>query len=165
MPTLAEYQVNALRTAMSEAHDHAYLLPSIVGEVGELFGKKGKAVRDHWSKERLENELAAEYGDICWMAAVLLNLHDVHEIPEGYRDRRELEAEPWLMLLEAATALYEAPMFGNSVRRNAILLWIELEEHCSAITGHTFDEVLNLNTKKLLDRQSRGVLTGSGDNR
>ena len=165
MTTLAEYQKLALQTAMPEAFLPSYLVPSIVGEVGELFGKRGKAVRDHWEPERLDRELAAEYGDVLWMTAILLHSLDVDEIhlPNNTRDHRD----PWYDLLDISQWLYEEHMqeVTPSLHKPACTLWQRLARNCQAITGHSMDEVMAINIEKLLSRQARGVLTGSGDNR
>jgi len=54
---LHEYTVQAEATAQPAAHDRAYLIPMIVGEVGELFGQRAKAVWHGWAPERLQAEL------------------------------------------------------------------------------------------------------------
>ena len=165
MTTLAEYQKLALQTAMPEAFLPSYLVPSIVGEVGELFGKRGKAVRDHWEPERLDRELAAEYGDVLWMTAILLHSLDVDEVtlPPLTRSHRD----PWYDLLDLSQWLYEEHMqeVKPSLRKPAITLWQALVKDCESITGHTLPYVMQINIDKLLSRQARGVLTGSGDNR
>lgn len=165
MTTLAEYQKLALQTAMPEAFLPSYLVPSIVGEVGELFGKRGKAVRDHWEPERLDRELAAEYGDVLWMTAILLHVEGVDDATPrlGTREHRD----PWYGLLDLSQWLYEEHMqeVHPSLRRPAIKLWQALAGNCQAITGHSLDAVMQINIDKLLSRQARGVLTGSGDNR
>lgn len=167
MTTLQSYQNLALRTAMPEAFQHDYLIPSIVGEIGELFGKRGKAVRDRWSQDRLDQELALEYGDVAWMVAVLLEMNDVHSIPDTVR-RGRLIRDPWHRLLLEATFLngLHSILAGNwSITDRATRLWLELETNCKVITGVEFGEVLRLNAEKLLSRKERGTLTGSGDNR
>lgn len=166
MTTLAEYQKLALQTAMPEAFLPSYLVPSIVGEVGELFGKRGKAVRDHWEPERLDRELAAEYGDVLWMTAILLHTQGVRAVfrPVSTREHRD----PWYALLDISQWLYEEhtqEVQSVSLMRPAIKLWQALSRDCQAITGHSMDEVMAINIEKLLSRQARGVLTGSGDNR
>ena len=165
MTTLAEYQKLALQTAMPEAFLPSYLVPSIVGEVGELFGKRGKAVRDHWEPERLDRELAAEYGDVLWMTAILLHVLEKDEVKPLNGTREHFD--PWYDLLDISQWLYEEHMqqVKPSLRKPAVTLWQVLSRNCQAITGHSMDEVMAINIEKLLSRQARGVLTGSGDNR
>lgn len=167
MNTLKDYQQQALTTAMPEAFQKDYLIPSIVGEVGELFGKRGKAVRDHWTEERLRRELAAEYGDITWMAAVLLHVESVNTVPKKYAST-PLAKDPWYDLLDLSNWLYEEysqSVPPPSLRKPASILWQSLENNCQRITGYSFDLVLAGNITKLRSRQERGVLTGSGDAR
>ena len=165
MTTLAEYQKLALQTAMPEAFLPSYLVPSIVGEVGELFGKRGKAVRDHWEPERLDRELAAEYGDVLWMTAILLHVENQDSVVLGSGTREH--RDPWYELLDISQWLYEEHMQDVHPRltQPARQMWKVLARNCQAITGHSLDEVMAINIEKLLSRQARGVLTGSGDDR
>lgn len=165
MTTLAEYQKLALQTAMPEAFLPSYLVPSIVGEVGELFGKRGKAVRDHWEPQRLSDELAAEYGDVLWMNVILLHVEEVSEVSLPAETRKH--RDPWYDLLDVSQWLYEehTQTVQPQLKRPAVLLWRTLARNCESITGHTLDQVQDMNIEKLLSRQARGVLTGSGDNR
>ena len=82
---------------------------------------------------------------------------------KGARKHRD----PWYDLLDRAQWLYEEHMqpVGPALRRSAASLWKVLDHDCWSITGHSMDEVMAINIKKLLSRQARGVLTGSGDNR
>lgn len=167
MLSLQQYQTQALQTAMPEAFNHDYLIPAIVGEVGELFGKRAKAVRDHWSPARLDDELAGEYGDVLWMGAVLLDCHEVHEIGEGWKYLPRPK-DSWDHILRNAHQLYDLHTHGSrgsAIEIQAIRFWCILEQNCFTVTGHQFHAVQERNLAKLASRQDRGVITGSGDNR
>lgn len=157
------YQRRALDTAQPRAFDHAYLIPGIVGEVGELFGHRAKAFWHGSHPDRLKEELANEYGDICWMTAVLLSTYQIHEVDlsHSFQDK-----DPWLGLLDGADNLYGLYTYDDTyVSSAARNLWAYLETHCLEITGLGFGEVLQMNLDKLRSRAERGVLRGSGDHR
>ena len=48
---IEEYQKRAVATALPTALNYDYLIPGLVAEVGEVFGKVAKSVRDEWSRE------------------------------------------------------------------------------------------------------------------
>lgn len=169
---LAEYQVAAARTAEPAAYDREYLIPMIVGETGELFGQRAKAVWHGWSPERLQAELALEYGDIAWGVAILLDLEGVRDV-RGYdvRPTRTVwggQLDPWHVLVQMASAVH---LFSTQVDTSrfvsseAARLWLALEQHCQAITGRSWEVVQQGNLAKLASRAARGVLQGAGDHR
>lgn len=163
--TLYAYQRRALDTAQPKAFEHEYLIPGIVGEIGELFGHRAKA---HWHgshPNRLKLELVNEYGDICWQTAVLLSTYQIHEVDLTYGEVYQ-DKDPWLGLLDAAENLYGLWTYDESmIPRSASNLWAYLETHCDEIVGESFGDVLQMNLEKLSDRAARGVLRGSGDHR
>jgi len=165
---LQEYQAQALATALPSALSRAYLIPGIVAEVGEMFGKKAKAVRDEWHEEALLIEMAKEYGDVAWMTAVLLEVEQVRTITERHNPRvlsfLGKSPNPLTSILARVNVLANED-FHEYVPTEAQGLWLDLAHNCFAITGRSFDHVLQLNLDKLASRQQRGVLTGSGDNR
>lgn len=171
--TLTQYQAAAEATADPRAYDYDYLVPMIVGEIGELLGHQAKA---HWhgkSKEALQIELVSEFGDICWGTAILLKVEGVSEASPAKRWQENtlvenpLPSDAIQMLLRRSTYLY---MFHADGQQNFIAdegrqLWWTLETFCEHITGHNFEYVLQRNLQKLADRAARGVLKGSGDHR
>lgn len=169
---LADYQREAARTAQPAAYDRDYLVPMIVGELGELFGQRAKSVWHGWSPARLKAELTLEYGDIAWGTAILLDLEgwaDVDGVvPQPSRSVWGTHLDPWHQLLNKATGLhlfYTSPDNTRFLPQEARVLWVLLERHCEAITGSTWDEVLQANLAKLASRAARGVLQGAGDHR
>lgn len=171
MTTLREYQTQAKATAQVEAYDHAYLIPGIVGEVGELFGQKAKATWHGWDADTLQTELVAEYGDICWMTALLLDMFELHDETDPVRNTtvlRPYTREPWQTLLGKAYSLHmfhTDPECRPYITGAARDLWVTLRAQCEAITGASFDDVLAYNGAKLAARAAKGVLRGSGDHR
>ena len=163
---LAKYQAEATKTASPQAFTLAYLVPGIVGEVGEMFGQRAKSVWHGWSVEKTTEEIVLEYGDICWMTAVLLTTFDTDTTDEGGEWREDVN--PWSVLLNLAGTVfhwYSDPFTLKFLPAAAENLWVALEHFCEAITGRTFDYVLQANLDKLSSRAQRGVLLGKGDHR
>ena len=168
---LQDYLAQALVTADPKAFQHPYLIPGIVGEVGELFGQNAKAVWHGWDDAKLTKELVSEYGDVAWMTAVLLHVESTKEAngPEieipAFSTR--LEDDPMHLLLMRSTALhlYYSEGLLQYILEAAARLWSALEFKCKEVTGVSFQEVLDANIAKLADRAARGVLKGAGDNR
>jgi NTP pyrophosphatase (non-canonical NTP hydrolase) len=166
---LSEYQAAALVTAQPRAFDLQYLVPMIVGEIGELFGQKAKSHWHGWEASKLRDELVSEYGDVAWGTAILLHVAKIDDIdPEKMRRSEDTE---WQQLLSRAHYMHlfysgsVQPYTLEWVAGEAQLLWLTLERHCSKVTGVPFETVLQANLKKLADRAARGVLQGQGDHR
>jgi hypothetical protein len=170
---LNEYQAQALTTCLPTALSREYLIPGIVAEVGELFGKDAKAVRDGWTPERLQAERSAEYGDVGWMTAVLLHVEGVHTTAGVMHTTRAMTftrhtGNPGQALLARISALMSWHVdsdLGCYVASEAQQLWLDLRFYCRAVTGEDFDAVLAANLVKLTSRLQRGTLQGSGDAR
>ena len=161
---LTEYQPLALATAQPEALSLDYLVPGIAGETGELLGHMAKA---HWHgtpAEQLQANLVKEYGDICWMAAVLLSKYGISFIAlPSYLTQ---DQHPHVAVLDRAATLYREYAWGDTdLQFEAHMLWKTLHCNAEAITGHPLSHVLQVNLDKLASRAERGVLKGSGDDR
>lgn len=164
---LKEYQARAAVTAQPAAYQHHYLVPMIVGEVGELFGQRAKAVWHGWDDNRLRQELVSEYGDIAWGTAILLRMEGVSVVDSMYAPRPPY-GNPWQALVSSANDLhlfYSSAETTRWVSSEAQRLWLALQKHCQAITGHSWDTVLQANLAKLAGRVQRGTLVGQGDHR
>lgn len=77
--TFREYSLAARSTRLSTASE-AYVLMGLVGEVGELYSKLSKSVRD--GTDFPEEDLLQELGDILWFVSSIAddlgsNLTDV----------------------------------------------------------------------------------------
>lgn len=158
---LKEYQARALETALPTALNEAYLTPMIVEEIGEVFGKVAKATRDEWETERFEQEMLKEVGDVCWGVAVY-----AHHIGATLPAHKGVEEEDMETVLSAiiyeANNLYAYPWEVEDALEG---IWVTLQAGARALTGHSFDQVLEANLAKLADRQARSVISGSGDDR
>lgn len=173
MTSLANYQARAAATAQPAAYDHAYLIPMIVGEVGELFGQRAKAVWHGWDADRLQLELVSEYGDVCWGTAILLQMEGAHNLQGSKLRLPGLTVwgnmpDPWEQLQARAGWLYRfhtQPETHQFIVGEAKQLWMLLERNCRAVTGLPFDQVLEANLAKLASRAERGTLVGQGDHR
>ena len=169
---LADYQAQALTTAEPRAFDHEYLVPAIVGEIGELFGQQAKGHWHGWPTTQLKQELALEYGDVAWGAAILLYVEGTSVLEtKRHPVFPNMWGHPntgWGTLLHKANNLhtfYEDLELRHLVRPEAESIWKSLEHYCHQLTGETFGTVLDMNLEKLASRAKRGVLQGQGDHR
>ena len=145
---LTDYTPAALATCEDSSRDLKYLIPGLIGEVGELFGEVARVQR--LGQPRTE-QIIDEYGDIAWMTAVLLDHLGVGEVsPMGglrYVQGREAALE---LILARAAAVHRS---GSDVLPGrAAALWSTLADHAEAVTGVSFDEVLSANLEKLAAR-------------
>lgn len=161
---LRDYQAQALTTVQDRAMDLDYLVPAIVGEVGELFGQRAKAHWQNWDEERIAEELVLEYGDVAWMTAVLLHKYEAGELGADVwmsaNNRWSDKIEPWMALLSRAESLYLYYSEGEEqyLEHAAKRLWSVLEYRAEAITGKPFQASLDANLAKLAARAERGTL-------
>lgn len=152
------YQAQALTTALPSALTMDYLAPGLIAELGEVCGKRAKAVRDGWDTDRLNREVCAELGDCLWFVALI-----AHVTGRGLGDWQIDSFTTADVQGGIRTAL---PMLSSRDAEPLILAYLlavvarEAEAH-----GSTLDAVAQANLDKLADRQARGVLGGSGDAR
>lgn len=175
--TLAEYQTHVLSTALPTAFSAGYLVPGIISEVGEVYGKFAKAHRDRWALTKpagyLAEELAKEYGDICWGTALLLHMQGLDTVPARLAERAPQFMDECLASTSPDIAL--RIILGNAIDLGsftslaeddaAAILWERLRLFAPLVTGKSFDYILGMNVVKLADRKARNVLEGSGDER
>lgn len=173
-PSLREYQQQALATADPAGRELSYLIPGIVGEVGEMFGHRAKALWHEKSPEALQSELRLEMGDVAWMVAVLLFTQRITHVdtllfrPQPSWWNLHLRPDPWSALLRHASTLYQwslDPQTHQYIGSAASQLWADMDTFAQEITGVPLEDVLRANIEKLRSRASRGVLQGSGDHR
>lgn len=165
---LREYQQRAVATALPTALSYDYLIPGLVAEVGEVFGKVAKSVRDEWPRERLQEELKAELGDVCWFYVLLshvanLDPEDAKAYPESLASKEVLQD---LLALTARIQELSALADPNEISWH---YWLELYPSYIARVAMVYEidmqEVLEYNINKLESRKARGTLKGSGDSR
>lgn len=68
MNTFEEYEVAAMNTRLPSA-DQAYVILGLIGEVGELYSKMAKSIRDEVLVP--PEDAKKEIGDILWFLAAL----------------------------------------------------------------------------------------------
>ena len=164
---LSEYQQRAVATALPTALSYDYLIPGLVAEVGEVFGKVAKAVRDEWPRERLQEELKAELGDVCWFYVLLshvanLDPEEAKAYPESLTSKEVLQD---LLALTARIHELSALADPNEISWHCWLL--ELFPGYIARVAMVYEidiqEILEYNINKLESRKARGKLKGNGD--
>lgn len=173
---LKTYTDLARRTALPTAYDYQYLAPGLVSEVGELYGVEAKTHRDDLPLATHHHKMVGEWGDVAWVTALLVHhtgtLLDAEGTPYRTPGRPAgqvpADAYPLPYMLAYATKIDR--IAGDETKlldiyNCAYALWYLLEDYAEVMTGQPFVVVLQNNLDKLLSRQSRGVLGGSGDNR
>lgn len=192
MSILTDYITVAKSTAQPEAYSYEYLVPAILGEVGEVFGQIAKAHWHGWSHEKLTTELVAEYGDICWMTAILIDHRFEMETYDLEYEDTPTEFAPFIGMqviservnkmvealnreAEAEEVVQDSPYNNDALVRLESLashtdelllkLWAYLEVHAVQVTGSEISVALAYNAEKLASRAERGVLRGAGDHR
>lgn len=188
---LLNYMSKAKSTAQAEAYSYQYLVPGLLGEVGEVYGQIAKNHWHGWTAEKFETELVAEYGDICWMTAILFDhrftaVHTNIKVEEhelGFNPFAGMQAvsEQVATLVEALhwenQALADVEEYGADVAATRLealeqrtdyalqKLWGTLVAYAPVVTGHPLQKALDYNAEKLASRAARGVLRGAGDHR
>lgn len=189
---LMDYIEAAKATAQPEAYDYNYLIPGLLGEVGEVYGQIAKNQWHGWDEEKFETELVAEYGDICWMTAILMDHRfemdtydlEVEDAPTefapfigmqviGERVNKLVEALNWES--DAGQKVQDFPhsnqaltlleSLDNYTDEMLVKLWAYLVVYAPVVTGSEIQKSLDYNAEKLASRKARGVLRGAGDHR
>lgn len=166
---LADYQTKARSTAVPLAYEYRYLMPGLLGELGELTGRQAKGFwKGDVGTAAYLVDIAYEYGDIAWMTAILLSKQHIHGRdawghPYGSAARGNMT--PLGEIAFEVSVMFTQYSAGPCFFIDARPLWDLLERHCEAITGRSFSEVLEMNLSKLASRAARGVLIGNGDHR
>lgn len=157
--TLDEYITAAASTAEPRAYDLEYLQPGIIGEVGELFSEFAK---QHWHESDRSATIVDEYGDICWLTAILLKRNEfgdweVDTMVRRYGNEIDLDLEGALdLILNRAVSVCRSSL--SQVYMRAAMLWDTLAQHCVTVTGQDLDTVLQRNIEKLAERSGKGEL-------
>lgn len=164
---IEEYQQRAVATALPTALNYDYLIPGLVAEVGEVFGKVAKSVRDEWSRERLQDELKAELGDCVWFWVLICKKMQML-LPKPYAPPEDLSVQEVISdLLEVTTRLQGLTEREGFIDSYAWCYWIRIYPDYIARVAMVYEidmqEILEYNIEKLESRKARGTITGSGD--
>lgn len=154
-----KYQEQALTTALPSALTMDYLAPGLIAELGEVFGKQAKAVRDGWDEDRVAHEELSELADCLWFIAVIA---DVRGIPADEIKTAHAASDP-RQAMRAALDIMGHPHDAGVPERLGMCLAVV--EAGAWFYGSTLEAVAQANLDKLADRQRRGKIEGSGDHR
>lgn len=165
------YQQEAAKTAIyPPALALHYLIPGLVVELDEL----KNTLEDIPTRDNLY--VKKELGDVIWFCAMICKT-------AGYafstNDILWHDLTPNEIVRQINTfAMLALGEWVKCVRDNDGKIGLEEEKYLKSVTfipalvdrfcsqyGYTLDEVMRLNLEKLADRQARGVLNGSGDER
>lgn len=147
MTTLEEYLPQALTTMEPRSQDLGYLLPGLVGEMGELFGEYAKEVRKGEDRSGL---VVLEYGDVAWMTAGLVAVLEMD--PKAVEEHHALFDPPGSLeaglelLLNRVAGVYRG---GAALPLRVSALWVTLRDLCQDLTGASWSDVLDRNLEKL----------------
>lgn len=153
---LDDYTPQATATAEPRAYDLEYLLPGIIGEVGEFFSEFAK---QHWHETDRSATIVDEYGDIAWLTAVLLSRLGVDQtMVDQMTDLRSYDdhAAALEVLLARASSVYRSEEAHLPAR--AANLWATLAQHSEVLANASFDDVLSRNIQKLAERTAKDEL-------
>ena len=185
------YQNDAESTAIYPQNNIGYLYPymGLAEEASEVVGKVADAISHGVWPCRLgeESELVKELGDVMWMVSAIctdrgISLAWLVEESKNYKCTSANSLYPWLAL--AATSGDLLGVMAKKVRKGTypqVKVWEDQTARTKEslllidiialvrISGNQLRASLGLicerNISKLKDRQERGKIDGSGDNR
>ena len=143
--TLDEYQELAFKTCTQNSYCDEYLDLGYIAEVGELAGKFAKRVRGDVINDM---QIMHEIGDIAWFIAIKARLNG-----------KQITLCPLVPYYHGTVFDLLTPANNSHNLKMSILKNI-----CDKL-GSSFWACLQLNIDKLSNRQDRGTIMGSGDNR
>lgn len=157
------YQRRAWKLAEGRAVELDYLIPGLVGKVGELFAHRSRAHRDDDPFREVAPRYVLAYGAAAWMTATALRAYGVVALPRWAKDsaRQQLQhrrPDPGADLLADVTAAYTAwsDDVGEELVEELTRTWVTLQASCAPITGRAFPDVLDENLRILeLARKER----------
>lgn len=167
---LDDYQKQAYKFAVyPETNKIIYPALGLCNEAGELCGKVKKWLRGDY--EELPTEaIADELGDVLWYLAALCT-DCGHNMSSDLRVGGTFNLKGSTMplygdlpkeVIELANAAAQASLFPNWDTLSNVLI------HCHSISlclDIPLETIAQRNLAKLLDRESRGVIKGDGDER
>lgn len=136
---LEAYSRQVIALASPRTLDLEYLLPAIIGDVGNLIG----TVADRWAqRQAFDEEIISAYQDLACDTAVLLHRDRITDVSDVTSLRYVEDFDAALeLILARATSVYRSGADTRGAR--AAGLWVCLADHCETITGKSFAEVLN----------------------
>ena len=172
--TLEEYTKEAVKFRTQNADNMEYLIFGLGAEIGEAEGKLAKRIRDGvWDEKAFIKEL----GDIAWF---LVNIADKFGLHSDSFDPKKSRYK-WdslnglypqvfaILHLEGVRILDEMDNLKRGETSECLPSTIQSGlkkiESLAEDGGYTLEQVFDINIAKLRDREARGVLCGSGDDR
>ena len=170
MLTLSDYQQEALKTA-SEVNTLEYCVLGLVNEAGEVAGVVKKWLRGDYDEATMREKMGKELGDVLWYVAVTADRSCFSVSLQEYELYSEVDMyiQPSVslgvrQLARAASRVSGTYDNGGSLESPLFHVMNRLTDLCESC-GHTLESIARANIEKLRDRQKRGVLHGSGDER
>lgn len=149
---LKTFQAGIKPDATEAAYHLGYLVPGIMGDVGDLFALRANAAL---REQDVSGEAAVEmYGELAWKTAILLDSYGIDEveaeITEAMQHQWAGQISGWLSLanraqLTAAMWLEDRPhLIPGSAQR----LWVSCRMRAEEVTGVDFDTILQTHLDK-----------------
>lgn len=172
---LRDYQIQSMSTAVyPEELKLIYPAMGLAGEIGEVCNKLKKVFRDNHGTITPVGmvELAKEVGDCIWYVAAVATDAGL-TLSELYTARSSNVTLVMIPLRLAVCVGRVTQIVSQAVEdpEGVRLLAQPLERIGNLLSqlcwmmGTSLNQVAEMNRQKLLDRQARGTLQGSGDNR
>lgn len=181
------YQDKALETALYPNINNNILYPilGLMGESGEVIGKIKKMIRDDSGLMTSDRRAAIkdELGDLLWYCAAIchegnLNMETLYVLAKAsltniesmdiFRLNLRLFQQIAHMSILVEQSIFMPATEGVDVLEplasDMVVILATIIEICTAC-ALDIEQVAQLNLEKLVSRQERGVLQGSGDNR
>ena len=177
---LKKYYKLAISTAIypNQGKNLQYPLLGLIGEIGEVAEKIKKYIRDDngTMTERRKEQIKNELGDVMWYIASIcrelkLNFTYINRYSEN--DKYMTPDKILDIIADMTNCFIElnsmVPFFNNKIYREASehimqILFLDIAQICD-LYNICIEDVLESNIKKLLDRKSRNVIRGDGDDR
>lgn len=167
-----EYQKEAIKfAAFGNKMENEYLALGLSGEVGEVLNKLKKVIRDDGGQltEDAARHIALEIGDVLWYVATIAHKEETSLFfaPRPKENVSLQEAIKFGMEVAYQSFRTSDDLIGGRVAlsSNRLLVICSSLELLSNFAGYTLEEVADMNIQKLTDRQNRGKIGGSGDDR
>lgn len=166
--TFPEFVENCDRTIFEECKNFNYLYGGLASEIGEVFGKIKKRVRnDVKDHDKYRMYLALEIGDCLWYIAMLhkycfLNI-DVSSIWDSLYSPKMVDTAGRDFFF-ALNLLPLLPLEGKrSISRGRLREFVVELRMLSGCIGFTLEECGTLVIEKLRERAEAGTIRGDGD--
>lgn len=161
--TLEDYQAAIQQFVRYPArNERQYLALGLVGEVGEVSSKFAKRLR---GDDVPDADVLKEISDVLWFARMIRAYFKSDHVATVKTLRLRHVDHAVKVMFDCAAAIY-GDMQQNTVAPINLCLLEDCIDYIARQHGaKNLEAVADINYRKLLDRQQRGVIQGDGDQR